>query len=122
MIAREPEHYAQYADGMPGGPDNPLGARALYLSTPERGDTFLRIHGTDAPATMGTAVSNGCARLVDGQIIDLYNRVPVDMRVVLYPPSWSGVRLKQRSPDSDITLEGGARASSVSAGSAMGQN
>lgn len=91
MIAREPEHYAQYADGMPGGPDNPLGARALYLFTPERGDTFLRIHGTNAPETIGTAVSNGCARLVNEQIIDLYERVPINARVVLYPASWSGV-------------------------------
>jgi lipoprotein-anchoring transpeptidase ErfK/SrfK len=87
MIEREPEHYAQYADGMPGGPDNPLGARALYLFTPERGDTFLRIHGTNAPETIGTAVSNGCARLVNAQIMELYNQVPLDTRVVLYPPS-----------------------------------
>ena len=91
MIEREPELYQPYADGMPGGLENPLGARALYLFTPERGDTFLRIHGTNAPATIGTAVSNGCARLVNEQIIDLYNRVPVDTRVVLYPVSWSGV-------------------------------
>jgi lipoprotein-anchoring transpeptidase ErfK/SrfK len=90
MIARQPERYAQYADGMPGGPDNPLGARALYLFTPERGDTFLRIHGTNAPETIGTAVSNGCARLVNEQIIDLYERVPLNARVVLYPASWSG--------------------------------
>jgi len=85
MIAREPKHYARYADGMPGGPDNPLGARALYLFTPERGDTFLRIHGTNAPETIATAVSNGCARLVNAQIVELYNLVPVDTRVVLYP-------------------------------------
>lgn len=85
MIAREPELYEAYADGMPGGIDNPLGARALYLFTPERGDTFLRIHGTNAPNTIGTAVSNGCARLVNEQIIDLYDRVPLDTRVVLYP-------------------------------------
>lgn len=87
MIDREPELYEPYADGMPGGIDNPLGARALYLFTPERGDTFLRIHGTNAPSTIGTAVSNGCARLVNEQIIDLYERVPLDTRVVLYPPS-----------------------------------
>lgn len=87
MIAREPEKYAQHADGMPGGVDNPLGARALYLFTPERGDTFLRIHGTAEPATIGRAVSNGCARLVNDQIIDLYDRVPLDTVVVLYPKS-----------------------------------
>ena len=85
MIAREPELYAPWADGMPGGPDNPLGARALYLFTPERGDTMLRIHGTNAPETIGTAVSNGCVRLVNEDIIDLYERVPLHARVVLHP-------------------------------------
>lgn len=84
MIDREPEKYAQHADGMPGGLDNPLGARALYLFTPEGGDTFLRIHGTNKPETIGRAVSNGCARLVNDQMIDLYEMVPLDTRVVLY--------------------------------------
>ncbi len=88
MVARQPELYARYAEeGMPGGPDNPLGARALYLFTPERGDTFLRIHGTNAPETIGTAVSNGCARLLNDHIVDLYNRVPEGAAVYLYPPS-----------------------------------
>ncbi|MFW6028145.1 MAG: L,D-transpeptidase [bacterium] len=87
MIAREPEKYAQHAGGMPGGLDNPLGARALYLFTPERGDTFLRIHGTNKPETIGRAVSNGCARLVNEQMIELYDMVPLDTRVVLYRQS-----------------------------------
>lgn len=85
MIERNPTDYAQWADGMPGGPNNPLGARALYLFEPGRGDTFLRIHGTNLPNTIGTAVSNGCARLVNDQIIDLYNRVEEDSQVFLYP-------------------------------------
>jgi lipoprotein-anchoring transpeptidase ErfK/SrfK len=86
MVEREPELYAKYADeGMPGGPGNPLGARALYLFTEDRGDTFLRIHGTDRPDTIGQAVSNGCARLVNDQIIDLYDRVPEGAPVYLYP-------------------------------------
>lgn len=85
MIERSPELYARYADGMPGGPNNPLGARALYLFTPERGDTFLRIHGTNEPRTIGTAVSNGCARLTNEHIIELYERVPLGTRVFLYP-------------------------------------
>ncbi|SDY06444.1 L,D-transpeptidase [Citreimonas salinaria] len=86
MIEREPEKYARYADtGMPGGPNNPLGARALYLFTPERGDTFLRIHGTGDPATIGRAVSNGCAGLINPHIVDLYERVPMNARVVLHP-------------------------------------
>lgn len=84
MIARTPA-YKQWEDGQPGGVDNPLGARALYLFLPGKGDTFLRIHGTNAPGTIGTAVSNGCARLVNDQIVDLYNRVPLQSRVVLYP-------------------------------------
>jgi lipoprotein-anchoring transpeptidase ErfK/SrfK len=87
MIAREPELYARWADGMPGGPDNPLGARALYLFTPERGDTFMRIHGTNAPHTIGSAVSNGCVRLLNEHIVDLYDRVPEGTPVYLYPKS-----------------------------------
>ncbi|WP_299648069.1 L,D-transpeptidase [uncultured Jannaschia sp.] len=85
MIERDPDSYKQFEEGMPGGPDNPLGARALYLFEPGRGDTFLRIHGTNAPSTIGTAVSNGCARLVNDQMIELYNRVPLDSRVILHP-------------------------------------
>jgi lipoprotein-anchoring transpeptidase ErfK/SrfK len=86
MLRREPELYSKWTDGMPGGLNNPLGARALYLFTPERGDTFLRIHGTDDPSTLARRVSNGCARLINDQMIDLYDRVPMDTRVVLYPP------------------------------------
>ncbi len=84
MIARDPTHYAPLRDGLPGGPDNPLGARALYLYQADRGDTMLRIHGTNRPETIGQAVSNGCARLVNDQIIDLYDRVSVQTRVYLY--------------------------------------
>ncbi|KAA9006021.1 L,D-transpeptidase family protein [Histidinibacterium aquaticum] len=76
MIERDPAAYEQYADGMPGGPDNPLGARALYLFQPQRGDTFLRIHGTTLPNTIGRRVSNGCVRLVNSHIIHLYDQVP----------------------------------------------
>ncbi|WP_291734258.1 L,D-transpeptidase [Leisingera sp. F5] len=85
MIRREPHRYARFADGMPGGLGNPLGARALYLFQPGRGDTFLRVHGTNEPDTIGRRVSNGCARLVNDQMIDLYDRVPLDTRVVLHP-------------------------------------
>lgn len=59
MIEREPEKYARFADGMPGGIDNPLGARALYLFTPERGDTFLRIHGTNESAARSPTAAPG---------------------------------------------------------------
>jgi len=85
MIERSPHLYAKWEDGMPGGPGNPLGARALYLFTPDRGDTFLRIHGTSDPRGLGREVSNGCARLLNSHIADLYKRVPTGTRVVLHP-------------------------------------
>ena len=85
MIEREPHIYKKWEDGMPGGPGNPLGARALYLFQPGRGDTFLRIHGTADPRGIGRQVSNGCARLVNSHAIDLYDRVPMRTRVVLHP-------------------------------------
>lgn len=83
MIERDPGSYQRYADGMDGGINNPLGARALYLFSGNR-DTFLRIHGTNAPRTIGSAVSNGCVRLVNSHISDLYNRVPLNTRAVLH--------------------------------------
>ncbi|WP_332262141.1 L,D-transpeptidase [Thiosulfatihalobacter marinus] len=87
MIRREPEVYAKFADGVAGGPSNPLGARALYLYDDEGHDTYLRIHGTNKPSTIGTAVSNGCARLTNEHIKDLYPRVEIGARVYLYPKS-----------------------------------
>ncbi len=85
MIAREPHIYAKFADGVPGGPTNPLGARALYLFTPSGYDSMLRIHGTQDDTTIGRPVSNGCARLTNGYVIDLYNRVPIGTQVYLHP-------------------------------------
>ncbi|WP_187431277.1 putative L,D-transpeptidase ErfK/SrfK [Roseobacter fucihabitans] len=85
MIERDPESYAKYKDGLPGGLNNPLGSRGLYLFQPGRGDTFLRVHGTNEPKTIGRRVSNGCARLVNDQMIELYDRVPMNSRVVLHP-------------------------------------
>ncbi|MFC7399674.1 L,D-transpeptidase [Chelatococcus sp. GCM10030263] len=81
MIKRQPE-LREYASGMPGGPDNPLGARALYLYQGDR-DTLYRIHGTIEPWTIGHAVSSGCIRLIDQDVIDLYGRVPVGTKVVV---------------------------------------
>ena len=63
---------------MAGGPGNPLGARAMYLGT-----TVYRIHGTNRPDTIGTAVSSGCFRLVNADVADLYERVPVGTKVVI---------------------------------------
>ncbi len=93
MLARDPDHYTQfredgiYADGpQPGGVNNPLGARGLYLyNVRKRRDTYLRIHGTNNPRTIGVSVSNGCARLINPQVEELYDRVPMGTRVVLYP-------------------------------------
>jgi lipoprotein-anchoring transpeptidase ErfK/SrfK len=74
MIERQP-YLPRF---MAGGPGNPLGARALYL-----GSTVYRIHGTNQPETIGHAVSSGCFRLANGEIVDLYERVPVGTKVVI---------------------------------------
>jgi lipoprotein-anchoring transpeptidase ErfK/SrfK len=81
MIRRMPI-YAHYASGLPGGINNPLGARALYLYRGNQ-DTDFRLHGTIEPETIGTKVSSGCIRLFNQDIIDLYNRVPVGAPVVV---------------------------------------
>ncbi len=74
MIARQP-YLPRF---MAGGPGNPMGARALYL-----GETVYRIHGTNQPRTIGTAVSSGCFRLVNGDVIDLYDRIPIGTKVII---------------------------------------
>lgn len=81
MVARD-EFAAEWAGGMPGGPKNPLGARALYLFQGNV-DTLYRIHGTFAPSSIGKAVSSGCIRLINADIADLYNRVAIGARVVV---------------------------------------
>jgi len=81
MMAAMPR-YRRYAGGIDGGPDNPLGARALYLYR-DGHDTFFRLHGTTEPESIGHAVSSGCIRLFNQDIIDLYNRVPVGTHVMV---------------------------------------
>jgi lipoprotein-anchoring transpeptidase ErfK/SrfK len=76
MIARQP----YLPRHMAGGPGNPLGARAMYL-----GGTVYRIHGTNAPQTIGTQVSSGCIRLTNEDVADLYSRVSVGTRVIVLP-------------------------------------
>jgi lipoprotein-anchoring transpeptidase ErfK/SrfK len=76
MISRQP-YLPRY---MAGGPGNPLGARAMYL-----GGTVYRIHGTNAPETIGTHVSSGCLRLTNEDVIDLYSRVNVGTKVIVLP-------------------------------------
>jgi lipoprotein-anchoring transpeptidase ErfK/SrfK len=82
MQKREPKHYGQYKDGMPGGLTNPLGARAMYVYQGKR-DTHIRIHGTIQPRTIGTSASNGCFRMFNDQVMDLYRRVKVGTPVVV---------------------------------------
>jgi len=74
MIARQP-YLPRF---MAGGPGNPMGARALYL-----GATVYRIHGTNQPQTIGSAVSSGCFRLVNADVTDLYERIPVGTKVII---------------------------------------
>ncbi|MGP6089162.1 L,D-transpeptidase [Antarctobacter jejuensis] len=85
MIEREPNTYSKFVDNdyvQPGGPSNPLGARALYLFQNGR-DTFFRIHGTTAPRSIGRSVSNGCIRMINDHVIDLYDRVPIGTKVTV---------------------------------------
>lgn len=79
MIDRDPKAYGKFKDNdfvEPGGPKNPLGARALYLFQNGK-DTYFRIHGTTQPSSIGQSVSNGCIRMVNEHVMDLYERVPV---------------------------------------------
>ena len=85
MIEREPQTYAKFKDNdyvQPGGPGNPLGARALYLFQNGR-DTYFRIHGTTEPGSIGRSVSNGCIRMLNEHVMDLYQRVPVGTKVTV---------------------------------------
>jgi lipoprotein-anchoring transpeptidase ErfK/SrfK len=81
MVARDPKA-AKYAGGMPGGPDNPLGARALYLYEGGR-DTIYRIHGTNEPWSIGLDISSGCIRMRNEDVIDLYSRVETGAKVIV---------------------------------------
>lgn len=93
MIRTRPDLYAAYAGGLPGGLQNPLGARALYLYRGGR-DTMFRIHGTSDSASVGHATSAGCIRLFNQDAIELYNRVP------------NGTRVKVRSEAESLAFEG----------------
>jgi lipoprotein-anchoring transpeptidase ErfK/SrfK len=89
MIARQAELRRQLSElqsglGMPGGPRNPLGARAMYLWQGNK-DTLYRIHGTFEPWTIGQNVSSGCIRMINQDVIDLYERVPLGAKVLVLP-------------------------------------
>jgi len=81
MLVRWP-HLKPFAGGMEGGPENPLGARALYLYQNGR-DTLYRIHGTNEPETIGRSASSGCIRMRNIDVVDLFNRVPVGTKVIV---------------------------------------
>lgn len=93
MIRTEPELYEQFAGGLSGGPDNPLGSRALYLYRNGK-DTYYRIHGTMDPSSIGKATSAGCIRLFNQDIMDLFDE------------SETGNRVKVRSEAESVQLEG----------------
>jgi lipoprotein-anchoring transpeptidase ErfK/SrfK len=78
MLIRRPD----LPEEMDGGLANPLGARALYLFQGKK-DTLFRIHGTNEPDTIGRAVSSGCIRMMNADVIDLYQRVGIGTRVVV---------------------------------------
>ena len=93
MVRTRPDLYAEYAGGLPGGLDNPLGARAMYLYRGGR-DSLFRIHGTIQNETIGHATSAGCIRLFNQDAIDLYDRID------------TGTRVKVRSLEESIAIEG----------------
>ena len=87
MLQRQPQLLKEMETlksgiGMPGGPRNPLGARALYLWQGNK-DTLYRIHGTFEPWTIGTNASSGCIRMINQDVIDLYERVPLGAKVIV---------------------------------------
>ncbi|WP_137135282.1 L,D-transpeptidase [Rhizobium sp. FKY42] len=81
-MQRREARYKKLAGGMPGGPNNPLGARAMYLYR-GGGDTHFRIHGTNQPESIGHAMSSGCIRMMNHDVVDLYSRVKVGDKVVV---------------------------------------
>ena len=93
MLRTEPELYGQFAGGLSGGPQNPLGSRALYLYQGSV-DTYYRIHGTMDPSSIGKATSAGCIRLFNQDVIDLFEQVPTGTEVIV------------RSPADSLAMEG----------------
>ena len=89
MIERRPDLKKELVElqsglGMRGGPANPLGARAMYLWQGDR-DTLFRIHGTNEPWTIGKSQSSGCIRMINQDVMDLYQNTPIGARVVVLP-------------------------------------
>lgn len=82
MVKRKPGQYKRFADGVAGGLSNPLGARALYLFQ-DNVDTYFRIHGTTQPSSIGKNVSAGCIRMLNKDVVDLFERVQVGSKVIV---------------------------------------
>lgn len=94
MIARQP-YLPRF---MAGGPGNPLGARAMYLA-----DTLYRIHGTNDPSSIGKNVSSGCIRMLNEDVIDLYERTSIGTRVVVLPDRYHRPLVGSAGPDAKVT-------------------
>jgi lipoprotein-anchoring transpeptidase ErfK/SrfK len=104
MLARQP-YLPRF---MAGGPGNPLGARAMYLS-----GTVYRIHGTNKPSSIGTHVSSGCIRMLNADVTDLYARAPVGTKVVVLP--MTGQRVAQAPAQERVTIQPAAPGARMSA-------
>ncbi|MBE9635604.1 L,D-transpeptidase [Salipiger mangrovisoli] len=107
MIRRDPETYKPVASGLPGGLENPLGARALYLYKGGR-DTLYRIHGTPSPWTVGHATSSGCIRMFNQDSLYLYDTTPKGTKVVVLPKDRSGEGTLTPAAVTEPTTDGSA--------------
>ncbi|WP_411901439.1 L,D-transpeptidase [Methylorubrum thiocyanatum] len=107
MIRRDPARNGRWAGGMPGGGRNPLGARALYLFKDGK-DTLYRIHGTTEPWSIGEAVSSGCIRMLNQDVIDLHRRVPTGTKVVVLGSRGTSHAARQGAPETTGSLGSGA--------------
>ncbi|GEL41866.1 hypothetical protein MEX01_24570 [Methylorubrum extorquens] len=109
MIRRDPARNGRWASGMPGGDRNPLGARALYLFKDGK-DTLYRIHGTTEPWSIGEAVSSGCIRMLNQDVIDLHRRVPTGTKVVVLGSRGTSHAARQGAPETTGSLGSGSSA------------
>ena len=107
MLRRDPERNGRWAGGMPGGDRNPLGARALYLFKDGK-DTLYRIHGTTEPSSIGEAVSSGCIRMLNQDVIDLHRRVPTGTKVVVLGSRGTVHAARPKAPETTGSLGNGA--------------
>ncbi len=103
MLRRDPERNGRWAGGMPGGARNPLGARALYLFKDGK-DTLYRIHGTTEPWSIGEAVSSGCIRMLNQDVIDLHRRVPTGTKVVVLGSQGTANAARPAGPETTGSL------------------